>query len=120
MNVSDIDIGDYFITSALPAKRAFRYGILCKEKEDLKIIFERYTSGEEFALFIKDGQVDTGNWVKTSLNGEEKVKAVIFRLDHAQETEERLQWEIDSVTNDIHDNKKTTNDILKSFIEREL
>jgi len=119
MNVSDINIGDYFITSAIPENRAFRYGIFCKAKEDLKVVFERFTNGEEFPLFVKDGQVDMGNWVKTCLSGEEKVKAVICILDRGQETEEQLRWQIDSATNDIIATKKVTDDVFKSVMVRE-
>ena len=119
MNVSDIDIGDYFITSALPVERAFRYGILCKAKEDLKVIFERFTTKEEFALFVKDGKVDTGNWIKTRLNGNSDVDSVVLLLDKRNADAEFSRWQIESDMKDMIEKEESLRETLKGIIERE-
>lgn len=117
MNVSNIEIGDYFITSALPVDRAFRYGILCVSKDDQKVVFTRFTTREEFPMFVKDGEVGMGNWVKTSLNGMGQVEAIIYKLDQNQVEEEQLLWQIESATKGLATSKSEVSQVLKSAIK---
>lgn len=118
MDVTHINVGDYFITSAIPVERAFRYGILCKAKEDLKVVFERFTTKEEFALFVKDGQVDTGNWIKTRLNGHSEVDSVVLLLDKRNDDAEFIRRQIESGTKDMIKKEESLRETLKDIIER--
>lgn len=118
MDVLNIEIGDYFITSALPLDRSFRYGILCASKDDQKVVFKRLTNGELFSLFIKDGQIDIGQWVKTNLNGFENVNELINIMDSRQEVAEEIQCQIESNMNDKWHYENKTTEILKSALSR--
>lgn len=77
MNISDINIGDYFISSELPLHRGIFYGITCKNiipgGSDLKknpgsITFERKNKTgheDEFSLRADGlGNVNMGKWIK--------------------------------------------------------
>lgn len=69
MNVSEIKVGDTFVTSALPLERAITCGILCTAIDKLpdgksKVSFRRYSGEESFSFFgDEQGNIQLGNWV---------------------------------------------------------
>lgn len=69
MNINEIDVGNAFVTSAIPLHRAIYCGIICSGKETLpdgktKVSFKRMNGEEEFSFFSDAlGNIQLGNWI---------------------------------------------------------